>query len=261
MALFSKLSLPLVLLLVLSAPAAANFPDNSALLFSSEGDWVGGGLPHLYTDEDATISVSGSASSLTLHAVGNDLHSFNLTFGARQGGVLKPGSYKDPVRSSTQGPNKPVMDISGDGHGCNMVTGSFEVKDIASDAAGAITRLQVLYEQHCEGATAALFGEVRFGEPTAAPAAVTPSELRFPAIALGQTAAPAGVSLLVTEPLSVASVAITGPDAGDFSRSVVTCTGTCPNPAGPFGYGDITGVGVRYAPAKAEKSSATLRIV
>lgn len=64
-----------------------------------------------------------------------------------------------------QASGHPGIDVSGDGRGCNEIEGRFDVRDIAKNAAGEITRLWVLYEQHCEGDPAALFGEVMVNVP------------------------------------------------------------------------------------------------
>jgi hypothetical protein len=242
------LALSLLLALVPAAPAAAAFPDNSAVLLASPGEFVTSGLPHEYDDLNSALTLTGTSGDVTLHAAGTDGSTFSLEFAAKPGSLLQPGVYKNVERASFRNANRAGMEITGNGHGCNTITGWFEVKDIAVDSNSQVQRLQVLYEQHCEGAAAAVFGEVRWGEP----AGVTPSELRWPASQFGSATARAGVVLLAPSPLSLTSASITGPGADDFSFSFLTCTGSCP-PA--------TSVGASFAPASPGTRSATLHLV
>ena len=49
--------------------------------------------------------------------------------------------------------------MSGNGRGCNTLTGSFTIKQISfSRVDGSLDRLLATFEQHCEGATPALGG-------------------------------------------------------------------------------------------------------
>src|SRR5258705_3675717 len=98
--------------LTLAAPAAASFPDNSAVLFSTTNDFVGKGTPGLYTDLNATITATGAPWLVSVRIQGLDGSDADMTFGARSGSTLQPGSYKNAVRVAAQGANRPVMDIS-----------------------------------------------------------------------------------------------------------------------------------------------------
>jgi len=51
--------------------------------------------------------------------------------------------------------------VFGDGRGCNTLTGSFTVVEVVYGN-GSVTSFDALFEQHCEGATPALRGEIRF---------------------------------------------------------------------------------------------------
>ena len=55
--------------------------------------------------------------------------------------------------------------MSGNGRGCNTLTGSFEVFEAQYSADGTPTRLRASFVQHCEGVTAALRGTIEIGTP------------------------------------------------------------------------------------------------
>jgi hypothetical protein len=52
--------------------------------------------------------------------------------------------------------------VYGNGAGCNDLTGSFDILAIRFGDAGRVKRLHATFEQHCEAATPALRGELRF---------------------------------------------------------------------------------------------------
>jgi hypothetical protein len=68
------------------------------------------------------------------------------------------------------------LSVYGDGRGCNTLTGSFRVKQAVFSAVdNSLENFDGTFIQHCEGATPALTGEVKYdAEPvTAPPAGVT----------------------------------------------------------------------------------------
>jgi hypothetical protein len=238
-----------LLLFALAAPASAAFPDNSALLFASPGDVVTGGIPRVYDDTNATFTLTGTAGDATLHVAGTNGSSATLEFAAKRGSLLQPGVYKNVERAAFRSANRGGMDVNAGGTGCSTVSGWFEVKDLAVDSSGQIVRLQILYEQHCDGLAPATFGEVRYGEP----GGVTPSELRLPATQFGQPTAQAGIALLSSTGATVASATISGSAADDFAVSFANCTGSdpCPPP---------TGFGVTFDPRSTGTRSATAHV-
>jgi len=116
--------------------------------------------------------------------------------------------------------------VGGDGRGCNKIAGSFVVRELGTNASGAVNKLWLTYEQHCEGGKAALFGEVRLGyAPPTGPAAI-PTRVDFPANELQRQGSAQPVTLVAAEsPVTVSRVALVGPDAGAFSIRADECTG------------------------------------
>jgi hypothetical protein len=68
------------------------------------------------------------------------------------------GNYEGAQRESSA--DHPGIDVSAFGRGCNTISGDFVIGYLRLDAAGDVTRLHMTFEQHCEGATAALRGEI-----------------------------------------------------------------------------------------------------
>jgi Fibronectin type III domain len=172
---------------------------------SDPGDYIGQGTTYLYTSAVDTIGYSGSAqyASGGVDAANGDW--WGASFVPAQGDVLVAGAtYPDAHRYPFNG-SGPGMDVSGSGRGCNTLVGSFTVNQIGfSSANGALDRLDLTFEQHCEGATPALRGRLRYR----ARADVTP-----PAQATGVTATRA----------SDGSVHLSwaNPSDGDYAGTVV----------------------------------------
>jgi len=72
------------------------------------------------------------------------------------------GQYVNAQRTAFSGPMNAGIDVYGDGRGCNTDTGQFLVSDFALAQDGTVARFAIDFEQHCEGAIAALYGSVRY---------------------------------------------------------------------------------------------------
>lgn len=72
------------------------------------------------------------------------------------------GTYKDAQRYPFQDPNHPGMDVSGDGRGCNTLSGEFTVTELKTRTTDAgdieIASATVSFRQFCESAIANNFG-------------------------------------------------------------------------------------------------------
>lgn len=158
-------STSLLMGLLLLAPAV--HADTGVIYYSQPGDYIGGGIGQQQT---ATVTGSGSNTMLTFSFSG-----FTATFKAPTGeqlvtGKRFPGATRYPFNSAT----RPGLSVSGNGRGCNTLTGWFEVKEALYDGSGQPARIAIDFKQNCEGGTAALIGAIRYNSnlPTELPAGV-----------------------------------------------------------------------------------------
>jgi hypothetical protein len=150
----SKVMLLVTLLLPVPARAA-----DVVLLDSTPGDFIGGGILQRFSSADGAFSATGSDTDVEIDLPGSGF--WSLHFAAAAGTTLGPGSYEDATRWPFQGTGN-GLDVSGDGRGCNELSGRFFVFEYTPDGVGGVTRFAADFEQHCEDGPAALFGSVRF---------------------------------------------------------------------------------------------------
>jgi hypothetical protein len=205
----------------LALPAAAHAAATGTVTMDSEtGDYIGGGEQRVFdASHGDVVSANGSGGSLDVSVSGGTYgDAYTLTFAAPDGQGFQPGAYTDAQRTPFREAGHPGIDISGDGRGCNEDAGSFEVRDWAVDASGAVERAWIVYEQFCEGGGPALFGEVRIGEPAST---TVPSLARWPESDVGHGGQ--AIPITVGTP-GVTSVAVTGDAASDFVVRENDCT-------------------------------------
>jgi hypothetical protein len=144
-------------------------------LESAAGDYVGGGATHDYTQANAVLTVSTIAGGgFGLSVVGDEEWSAEFLPMATLA-RLQPGYYGDLRRYPFHNPARGGLSWSGAGRGCNTLTGWFAV-DAVTYAGGALTSIDLRFEQHCEGAAPALRGQIHWaaGDTTAPPPPVNP---------------------------------------------------------------------------------------
>jgi hypothetical protein len=157
-------------------PAAGDTPStgNYVYLESDLGDWVGGGGSYLYTGSDSVISATGSDAHLSVTVRGDE-----QWFGDFQGmnilSRLEPGYYGGLKRFPFHNPVKGGMNFSGEGRACNVLTGWFVV-DHVTYTGTTLESIELRFEQHCEGGTTALHGEIHWdaNDPTTPPGPEVP---------------------------------------------------------------------------------------
>ena len=151
-----------VFILVGSASASAG--QNILYYLSQAGDYIGLGEEDTYTSADGTFTAYSTVPNVARvrFATPTFSHWWDLTVSAPDNAPLLPGAYEGAQRAPFKTAGHPGLDFSGDGRGCNTLTGRFDVLEIVRDATGAITQLAVNWEQHCEGAAPALLGQLRY---------------------------------------------------------------------------------------------------
>lgn len=148
------------------------FSQATVELESDQGDYIGQGKSYLYDESNSVISFSRNYDNgITVNIdqkPGDDSSYFWWTFNlaAPEGLELKPGVYESAQRHPFQDIDKPGLDFSGTGRGCNSLTGFFEIRNVEYNDEGDVEELDVYFEQHCEGNAAALKGSIAFNTET-----------------------------------------------------------------------------------------------
>ncbi|MFH8338934.1 hypothetical protein [Streptomyces sp. AM6-12] len=161
---------------LLSGPAAqAQTVSAGSLAFSGdEGDYISGGQSYSYSPasgDGLNVFASDDHSHISVDVSGANGDWWYLDLAAPGGQALAPGDYAGATRYPFNSASEPGLSVDGNGRGCNTLTGSFHVADVAFGPHGYVQKLDATYEQHCEGGTAALRGEVHIDNPA------PPSEL------------------------------------------------------------------------------------
>lgn len=133
----------------------------SLLYMNSEaGDYIGQGQEWSLTDINNTITATKNFDNgVTVNINGATF--WNLNFAASGDVLLSAGAYENATRFPFQSPTVPGLNVSGDGRGCNTLTGRFVIHEVLYSATDTIDAFAADFEQHCEGGTPALFGSIR----------------------------------------------------------------------------------------------------
>ncbi|MGI9202479.1 MAG: hypothetical protein ACR2Q3_00630 [Woeseiaceae bacterium] len=140
--------------------------DTTITLDSDAGDYIGQGQSYNYDDSNADIRYSrnyDNGITVTIRNLpGEPSDWWTLNLAAPGNAEIQPGVYEGAIRFPFQAVDQPGLSFSGNGRGCNTLTGSFDVLEVAYDGAGDVTALSATFEQHCEDATPALNGSIVF---------------------------------------------------------------------------------------------------
>lgn len=161
--------------LLVAGAAQAQTVTTGSLSFSGDaGDFISQGKSYSYTtskgDGLSVSSSTGSEVSVSVNAYNGDWWTLDLDAPGSQ--VLAPGTYAAAHRYPFNGTG-PGLDLSGNGRGCNQLTGSFTVSKAVFGPQGYVQAFDATFEQHCENGTPALRGEVHIANPPAPQAAPT----------------------------------------------------------------------------------------
>jgi hypothetical protein len=157
--------------LVGAGPAGAQAVESGSLDFSGDpGDYITGGLAYSYSVEggDLLTVASGNGSIVNVSLSGANGDWWYLSFDAPLDEVLAPGTYSEATRYPFNGAG-PGLSLSGNGRGCNTLTGSFTVSEASFGPHGYVETFDATFEQHCEGWPAAARGEVHISNPPPPP--------------------------------------------------------------------------------------------
>jgi hypothetical protein len=203
---------------------------------SDPGDYVGQGTSYSYSVPATSFSVQngGNLVRVDTSGPGGPGDFWNLAFQAPAGQTLQVGTTYQAERWPFQPTTLAGLEVFGQGRGCNTLTGSFTVLDATYGPFGYLESFHATFEQHCEGASAALRGEIEIGTP-APPAALT---LGVSAGATGTVNRSGTVTLQGTVTCTqAATVAVTGtatqtPHAKKTASAQFTASSSCTPGAG-----------------------------
>ncbi|GAA1842895.1 hypothetical protein [Asanoa iriomotensis] len=155
--------------LLVAGPAEAQTVKSGSLSFSGDnGDYITQGDSWAYSTgngDGLTVSSSnGSTVAVSVNAYNGDW--WTLTFDAPGTQQLTARTYSAAHRYPFNGTG-PGLDLSGEGRGCNELTGSFTVTKAIFGADGYVQAFDATFEQHCEGGTPAAKGRVHIANATA----------------------------------------------------------------------------------------------
>ncbi len=150
------------------------FPSLSGMtilsLVSDVGDYIGGGRDYFHTSAMGSFNFRRNFDN----GVGVDYSDadgtrWRLELAAANDALLTVGAYENATRQPFQEITEPGLSFTGNGRGCNKVTGRFDILEVDYNTDGDVLALAVDFEQHCEGGSAALNGALRFNSAIAIP--------------------------------------------------------------------------------------------
>jgi hypothetical protein len=188
--------------LVLGSPGVARADVVHLTLQSQPGDFIGQGqnFDLTYTTPASMIfaSIGGplvngqptEVSFVLFNAVNGPPNTFGtLNFGTKALGVpLVDGTYLDAQRDAFAAAGHPGLDVTFQNRGSNTLTGNFTIKDLQfqqTPTGFTLLAFDATFEQHSEGFTPALFGEIQFNEPVAAEVPEPTSVMLFAVSGIG----------------------------------------------------------------------------
>lgn len=166
---FSRLrTLSAALALVAGLAGSASALANTLSYISTPGDYIGQGQSLTFNEG---VSATGSSDDRYISVVvsTND-HWYYLDLQAPVGQTLIPGTYQGAVRYPFGESWQPQLSFSGDGRGCNTLTGSFTINSVQFGAYGYVQDLEATFVQNCEGFMPPLNGTVSIHNPPPPPA-------------------------------------------------------------------------------------------
>jgi hypothetical protein len=230
------------------AHASTPTPVSAVFIDSEAGDFLGQGVSGTSASNPGSVTYEGNVDGIQTFTYGGTA-AWTFSFAAPPGETLESGTYEDAVRAVSRAAGQPGLDVGSPGRGCNTVAGRFIVDEVTYDSSGELTSFAARFEDHCEGETGAVFGDLLYNSTAPMWARnVTPNALNF------TTDPTQTVTITNYGPSSDTpeGFTVTGPSAGEFSVTASTCTGT-------LAPGAACQVAVTYTPSASDPTpSASL---
>lgn len=143
--------------------ANLSYAETTLILNSEIGDVVGQGQQKTFTLADGNImAIPNSDNGVSIFFQGNGFEYWALDFAAPRNAELIAGPYEGATLYPFQSHTEPGLYVNGNLGYCNTITGRFDVLEIIYGTDGEVQQFAANFEQHCDGATPALLGSVRF---------------------------------------------------------------------------------------------------
>jgi hypothetical protein len=146
-----------------SEPVRATPREWRFTMDSEEGDYIGQGEDPAFGSPGDRVTVHSYRKALvTLSVEGANGESWSAEFDTPRAEEMVAKRYSGATRYPFNEGDEPGLSVTGEGRGCNEVTGEFTVEEIAWNPDGSLRALRLVYAHHCEGGDAALRGRLDF---------------------------------------------------------------------------------------------------
>lgn len=134
-------------------------PPLGLSLASDLGDPLAHGLHQRYNNDTSLIGLTAYSYEADFTIRGQHSN-WLMDIGPPTGQRFHPGRY---AVSRFADATHAKLDFHGNGVGCNTVTGILNVRQVEQDQNGYVSKISASFEQHCDGAKAALRGVLHYG--------------------------------------------------------------------------------------------------
>jgi hypothetical protein len=177
-------------------PAAAGTEPAPHIVISMSSDlhdWIGQHT-QLFLDS-AVVAVAGPATPQQIRISADPGWEFNFSPGSGKAFAVRTYGLDTGIDTGPWFPGLPSMNVVGPGRGCSTTQQSwFQILDLA-ETTDQIQRFDLVFVQHCEGRSAAAFGEVRYNEPDPAGWTLSTRHIAWPDTEPGHAATPAALTI------------------------------------------------------------------
>ena len=115
-----------------------------------------------FSPADGSFSASRNFDNgVTVQFNGGSGNLWSLNFSAPNDVDLATGNFPGATRWPFQDATEPGLSVTGQGRGCNTLTGEFDVQQADYNPDGSVDAFSATFEQHCEGVAPALYGTIQ----------------------------------------------------------------------------------------------------
>ncbi len=217
--------------------AAAQGGESYFVLYGADGDWITQGNDVFFAEDADTLFVpsvnfdNGVSVRIDVYNSGVFQERWQIDAAAPGDVPLAVGDEFEATRFPFQAAESAGLSISGDGRGCNQLTGEFAVREVAIAADGTVDQFAMDFRQSCDGG-ADMVGGIRINSLLDNP---------DPNFMIGNPPPP---PVDTTPPTATAGLDQTGRIKGTSSAFFVVASCTDDNPGAALVGADINGIAV-----------------